>query len=120
MTRLDRLGIAYDDACQLRRISLTLRRWFERECNGEIQRDETSNIPYAFYGQGTKGPFLTVKAADKETGARLRLADILTRYPDLVPYIQTDPRGCAVYLLTKEQAGSDDLSRIYNRGTAIY
>lgn len=30
--RLDRLGIAYEDACALRRIALTLRRWFELEC----------------------------------------------------------------------------------------
>lgn len=30
--RLDRLGIAYKDACALRRIALTLRRWFELEC----------------------------------------------------------------------------------------
>lgn len=39
-------GISLDDAVALRRISMTLHRWHEAECNGEIQRDEATNIPY--------------------------------------------------------------------------
>ena len=37
---LQRIGISEDDARALRRISVTLRRWYEHECNGAIQRDE--------------------------------------------------------------------------------
>lgn len=121
--RLDRLGIAYEDACALRRIALTLRRWFEDECNGDIQRDEASNKPYRHYGRGTKGPFLTVRCADKENGARKRLAAILAKYPTVHAYIQTDPRGISLYILTSEQIARYDnrpLDEIYSNGVAVY
>ncbi len=125
LARLARLGIASEDAQALRRISLTLRRWFELECNGDISRDEITDLPYAHYGRGTKGPFLTARIPDRETGAKKRLARILAKYPSLHAYVQTDPRGAALYLLTSEQVawngGSiEQLDSIYSRGTAIY
>jgi hypothetical protein len=49
MHRLAQLGIGYYDAEQLRRIAMTLHRWFEMECGdgrGCIERDETTNKPY--------------------------------------------------------------------------
>jgi hypothetical protein len=45
---LIRAGISYDDAYALRRISMTLNRWFELECGtdaGAIERDETTGKP---------------------------------------------------------------------------
>ena len=42
------LGFTTDEAASLRRISLTLRRWYERECGddyGCIERDETTGRP---------------------------------------------------------------------------
>lgn len=123
MQRLERLGVSYDDAQALRRIAMTLHRWFEIECNGEIDRDEVTGVPYHHYGRGTKGPFLTVKAVDRETGARKRLAAILAKYPSLHAYVQTDPRGAALYILTAEQITYYDnkpLDEIYNNGVAVY
>jgi hypothetical protein len=32
LRRLEQIGISYDDANKLRRISMTLHRWFELEC----------------------------------------------------------------------------------------
>lgn len=120
VNRLHRAGVSFDDARALRRISLTLRRWFELECNGEVRRDETTTVPYYHYDRNTPGPFLTVRCADREQGAYKRLALIMARYPSLIHYVQTDPRGCALYLLTTEQLGSDDIARVYNRGITIY
>ena len=37
--RMDRAGFDVDTADALRRIEMTLSRWSERECNGEIERD---------------------------------------------------------------------------------
>lgn len=131
MTRLDRLGLAYHDACALRRIAMTLHRWFELECGDgndygswAIERDEASEIPYLVHHHYRHGigqdSVSRTKIADRETGARKRLARILTKYPNLVPYIQTDPRGASLYLLTNEQAGTEALDCVYSRGVAVY
>lgn len=131
--RLDRLGIAYEDACALRRIALTLHRWFELECGDgnsygswAIERDETTDIPYMVHhhcrhGQG-KDTTTKRRIADKESGARKRLAVILGKYPTLHAYIQTDPRGASLYLLTAEQLAyyNRPLDSIYNNGIAVY
>ncbi len=116
--RLLALGISRDDAEALHRISMTLRRWFEHECNGDIERDEATNRPYMpCYGGGHKTQW---DIPDRETGARKRLAALMARYPTLTAYVQTDPRGCALYILTASQLeGSHDIDSIYTRGVAV-
>ena len=129
--RLDRLGIAYADANALRRIALTLRRWFELECGDgnehgswAIERDDTTDKPYmVHYHHGVWGNRTTRRAIpDRETGARKRLAAILAKYPTLHAYIQTDPRGASLYLLTDDQLArySMPIEQIYNNGIAVY
>lgn len=117
--RLMALGISRVDAESLRRISMTLRRWFERECgtdNGCIERDETTNKAFWLNSYSMK----RYPIADKETGARKRLATIMARYPELTAYIQGDPRGCALYILTASQLDSEHgIDSIYNRGVAV-
>jgi hypothetical protein len=131
--RLDRLGIAYEDACALRRIALTLHRWFELECGDgnaygswAIDRDEATDVPYMVHhhyrhGQ-SKDTTTKRRIADKETGARKRLAVILAKYPTLHAYIQTDPRGASLYLLTDNQLAyyNQPIDSIYNNGVAVY
>lgn len=131
--RLDRLGIAYEDACQLRRIALTLHRWFELECGDgnshgswAIERDETTDIPYMIHhhcrhGQG-QDTTTKRRVPDKENGARKRLATLLTKYPTLHAYVQTDPRGASLYILTDEQIAyyKASIRSIYNNGVAVY
>ena len=121
LERLGKLGLGYDDAQALRRISMTLRRWGELECNGDIQRDEVTGITYAQYGRGTKGPFITERIADRENGALKRLQAIMSKHPDLLAYHQTDPRGCAVYVLRKDDVPvGSSIDSVYNRGVAVY
>lgn len=119
VNRLMSLGISRDDAEALRRISMTLRRWFERECgidNGCIERDETTGKAYWLNSMTMRRSPI----ADKETGARKRLAAIMAKYPSLTAYVQGDPRGCSLYILTAEHlAGGHDIDSIYNRGVAI-
>ena len=131
--RLDRLGVTYDDANALRRIALTLRRWFELECGDGndygswgIERDETTDIPYMVHhhyrhGQG-QDTTTKRRIPDKETGAQKRLAVILAKYPALHAYIQTDPRGASLYILTDEQLAyyKQPIDSIYSNGVAVY
>jgi len=147
--RLARLGFTYDESAALRRIEMTLQRWAEAECgNGNdhgswaIERDETSGKPYMVhhhYMHGRGKDYTTRRPiADREAGALRRLAAIvsarnargnahdinMTPYTPnsptfVVHYHQTDPRGCALYLLTREQLGADEISSIYTRGLAV-
>ena len=121
LERLGKLGLGYDEAQALRRISMTLRRWSELECNGDVLRDEVTGIAYAHYGRGTKGPFLTECIADREKGALRRLQAIMSKHPDLLAYHQTDPRGCAVYVLRRDDVPvGSSIDSVYNRGVAVY
>lgn len=126
--RLMELGIDRVDCERLRRISRTLRRWFELECGNSndyssyaIERDETTDKPF-MVNHSHREPYRVTRTpvADRETGARKRLAAIMAQYPHLTAYVQSDPRGCALYILTAEQLkGEHGIDSIYNRGIAI-
>ena len=100
-----RAGISWEDAHALRRASMTLQRWFELEC-----------------GDGNDyGSWAIERARARQDGARKRIAKILASYPGLFAYVQTDPRGCALYIL---RAGDipegQDPSCYYSRGLPVY
>jgi hypothetical protein len=153
---LQSLGFTSEEADALRRISMTLRRWHEMECgtgNGCIERGHRKPL-----GGGKLAPFEhaedgkpywadhsceTVRyypMADRETGAKKRLAAILERrnsYGDttehanggctitkrkpLSAYIQGDPRGAALYIIRPgdvPEGGS--VESYYTRGICVY
>lgn len=107
------IGIASDDVSALRRISMQLHRWHELECgidNGAVERDEDTGKCYWHNSYtGKRYP-----CADRETGALRRLAAIMSRYPRLHAYVQTDPRGCALYILRPQDhvSGAEDTVRL--------
>lgn len=129
--RLRAIGIAYDDAHALRRIAMTLHRWHELECgtdSGCIERghktgnafeSDENGAPYWARHSGVKTTY--TRMADRERGARKRLAAIIARYPGLSAYVQSDPRGAALYILrpgdVPEGAAVDSY---YSRGVAVY
>lgn len=126
------LGITPEDTEALRRISNTLRRWFELECGtdaGFIERNGEN---------GDGKPFLvrdvfTVNAGgrschqrrisipDREAGARKRLAVIMAKYPTLTPYIQSDPRGASLYILRPgDVPEGGEVDSYYTKGICVY
>ena len=120
-TRLERAGFSYHEAEALRRIEMRLSRWGEHECNGTIQRDEETDLPY-WYG-GAYGDTRLGRAADREKGALKRLAAIMADHPDYVAHHQSDPRGCALYIVARHdlEDGARDLpvDEYYTRGIAV-
>ena len=156
-------GINYEDACALRRISMTLHRWHELECgdgndygswaivrgakpkrdrmgarldggpNDETFLHDDDGAPFLEHhhyrhGDG-KDTVSYTRLTDRERGALTRLKAIMARYPGFVPYVQTDPRGCALYILTPDRLPADwdtDLTRgdwlscNYSRGIAVH
>lgn len=114
------LGVSYDDFCDLRRISMTLRSWYVHECNGAIQRDGERGDGAPFWHSTFDGRKLC-RAPDRERGALKRLEKIMARYPELVSYVQGDPRGCALHLIPRDKIEGRDLGVIYSsRGYPVY
>ena len=137
LNRLERAGISTADAFQLRRIAMTLHRWHELECgdgndycswtiarghraNGAFEYDD-SGKPYleTHYNDGKATTYSP--AADRETGALKRLADIVARYPALRSYVQGDPRGASLYIIRPgDVPEGGEAESYYNRGVAVY
>lgn len=141
---LSRLGFNAGEVDTLRRISLTLRRWHELECGidgGCIERDEKTGKPFWVSEFGARWG-MTARTrrpiADRETGALRRLQKIMrdvnerrfvgdiastldAHCDDLTAYIQTDPRGAALYILrpgdVPEGSSADSC---YSRGICVY
>lgn len=118
---MERHGINSDDAAKLRRIEMTLHRWAELECGDgneyaswAIERDEKTDKPYMvthYYGirggAGEGGRVSRSRIADHEAGALRRLQRIMAAYPELTYYHQTDPRGCALYIVRRADIPTD-------------
>lgn len=138
------LGFTQEEAEQLRRISRALHRWHELECgtsDGHIERDEVTNKVRFFNARARyldpHDPRAWHVIPDRETGARKRLAKILAatnernvkwldergldhKHP-LSAYVQTDPRGAALYILRPGDVPEGaDVSAYYNRGICVY
>ena len=117
----ERLGITFDDVCNFRRASMTLRRWFERECGDSnnfaswaVERDPETDIPY-LVTYPYNGKERRHRIPDREKGARKRIAERCERL-GLKYYIQTDCRGLALYLSREEINGQNYNSNGYGVG----
>jgi hypothetical protein len=121
------LGFMATECDALRRISMTLHRWHERECGtdgGCIERDDSGRAYWLSSFGGLRTPI-----RDMESGALRRLADIVgarnarrcAMAPVLTYYVQTDPRGAALYILRPGDVpeGADPAS-CYSRGICVH
>ena len=119
IVRLAAQRITAPDIEALGRIERTLHRWAEDECNGDIERDEVTGRPYRDCRNYSFGstiiPFRRA-VADRERGALARLAGIMARYPALQAYHQSDPRGCALWILP---ASLTEPERHYTDGISV-
>ena len=132
IARLQSLGFTYEQANKLRRISMTLRNWFELECGTgndrvtrSIERDDNGNgkpfLRTQFMGMDGKWNDRRFPVVDREAGARRRLAAIMEPFKRrLVAYVQTDCRGAALYIIRKSTIHGQDIQSVYNRGVAVY
>jgi hypothetical protein len=139
-SRLQALGFTYDESAALRRVEMTLQRWAETECGDgndhgswAIERDEKTGKPYMVHHHYTHGrgtDYTTRRPiADREAGALRRAKAIVdarnARKPfgaeNLHFYHQTDPRGCALYVLRESDipGGTAEAETNYTRGLAV-
>lgn len=117
--RAAELGFSYQETTQLIKIERTLHRWSERECGtdyGCIERDEKTDKPIWRTGCGNH----SWPIPDREKGALKRLGTIMRSHSNLRQYVQTDPRGCALYILRAEDIREgENIESIYTRGLAM-
>ena len=126
-TQMEMLGFSYSEAQALRRAEMTLQRWFEKECGDSndynswaIERDEQTDKPFMVVHPHSGGKSRRYPVADREAGARKRVERIMSFHPDLWVYVQTDPRGCALYVGRKaDLIAGMGLDCQYNRGIAV-
>ena len=124
---LHRLGFDADEVDTLRRISNTLHRWHDLECGtdaGVIERDDKTGRPFFVSEWGgrwgmtsrTRRPI-----ADRETGALRRLSALMEKHAPLSAYVQTDPRGRALYILRPGDIPDGfKAESCYSRGVCVY
>ena len=117
---LERMGFTSDEFRQLRRISMTLSRWAERECGDgsdwAIERDEQTGKPYlTYHGLARR----RIPIADREGGALRRLAKLMEAHPACVAYHQPDCRGAAVYVIERSRL-TGPVDSCYTHGIAVY
>jgi len=121
--RMSTLGFTFSEADNLRRIEMTLHRWAEAECNGDIQRDGEAGDgkPYREYGNyvAANDPRRRHYVPDRERGALKRLAALMKGRSGLWYYHQGDPRGCALYVGKGADRGALPVDQAYNRGVAV-
>lgn len=128
--RILSLGISFEHAAELRRISMTLHRWHELECGDGndyaswcITRGKKTGNTFEYDDDGK--PYIERHVhtavnptyspiADRERGALKRLSAIMANYPSLTAYVQGDPRGCALYI------GEGLTDSNYSNGVALY
>jgi hypothetical protein len=121
------LGFSSEEAEALRRISMTLHRWHEKECgddHGCIERDETTGKPYWLNSHSMR----RTPIADREKGAQERLGKIISSVNTkrngqgaLEAYIQTDPRGAALYIIRPgDVPKGENVDSYYSRGVCVY
>lgn len=116
---LQKEGLTFEQCESLRRIGLTLRRWYELECGTEndfgtsfaIERGQKENgefiadpdgKPYlrSSYWSGGQYQVSHYLFPDREKGAIKLLAAIMQPFKrKLAYYLQTDPRGAALYII---------------------
>ena len=127
--QLLKAGIAFEDAVQLRRISMTLHRWHELECGdstnhaswcivrgvktGKVFEYADDGKPYVEMHVSNESKPHYYSTPDREKGAHKRLKAIMANYPTLTAFIQPDPRGCALYI------GEGLTDSNYNQGVAV-
>lgn len=128
--RLMAEGISFSDASALRRIAMTLHRWHELECGdgnnyaswsivrgsktGGVFEYDDNGKPYLERHIHTENKAHYEPIADRERGALKRLAEIMAKYPKLSAYVQSDPRGAALYI------GKGLTETNYTNGIAVY
>ena len=125
---MSKMGFSYAETETLRRAQMTLSRWSEAECNGEIERNEKTGKPERVsqaWLNGRNDKRHAWPCPDRETGALKRAQAVVDarnarEAEPLRMYHQGDPRGCSLYLVrASDVPDGSDIGSYYSRGFGV-
>ena len=126
VNRLGNIGFVWNEIDELIRIERTLHRWSELECGNSddfkswhVERDETTDKPFMVTHSHSSDKSSRWSIPDRENGALRRLGKMMKLHDGIRFYHQTDPRGCALYIIDDASIPDADLHRLYSRGIAV-
>lgn len=109
-------GFSSDEVDAMLRCSRVLSTWAEHECNGAIQRDDDTGLPYWY---NTDTGERVGRTSNREAGALRRARSICDRH-GVTLYHQGDPRGCALYIIRPgDVRPGANVSGCYTNGIAV-
>jgi hypothetical protein len=128
------MGFYWDEANTLRLAEMALQRWGERQCNGEVEVDDDGKAWTVYEGAG--GRCHRNRTPNREAGALRRIKAIVdtrnarhremheaagnSTFVTYLAYHQTDPRGCALYLVDDTLVRKGEaIDRVYSRGFGV-
>ena len=125
-SRMETLGINRHGANRLLKAERALQRWAEAECGNSdnfaswhIERDEKSGKPFSVTIPHRSGATTRRTPIRDMERAALRWAAEVCEPLGLVWYHQGDPRGCALYVGTREMLGGLSAEQAHNRLVAV-
>ena len=107
---VDSQDMPFEIVAKLRRDAITLRRLFECECNG-CTRDPLKYESLENYDQARERQMEWVEKRIEQVKKRIAR---ICKGLELTHFIQSDPRGCSLYL------GTDSKENYHQEGVAIY
>lgn len=116
---LKRMGLRAEEIGTLERAAARLHRWAEWQCGvteGHVEQDDAGQWWEVRHSAGRE---VRRRVNDLGAVAWRRVVRVWQAHPDLVMYNQTDPRGCALYILRRADVGDADIARVYSRGVAV-
>lgn len=93
----------------LMRAERRLHRWHEVHCNGDVWEQDAGGW-VGRHGRPVR---------DAGASAGRQVERVMDAHPELVAYVQTDPRGCALYVLRRADVAGEDVASVYSRGVAV-
>jgi len=121
-------GFTYDDTTALLKAERALRKWGELTCGTgdgnrsvHISRDESGRPFYRvqFYAGGQWRERIKPRR-DTEKAALAKVDAIMAKKLGFRAYHQTDPRGCALYVIRPSDIEpGENVRALYSRGIAI-
>ena len=127
------LGFSLPDILALGRHARAMHRWDELLCGtaqGHVERDETTGacvfVSATCRYVDPHDPRARKSVPDRGANAWRKAQSIMARYPSMVAYHQTDPRGASLWIVPKSAMRPDvkgepmrALETVYTMGTAV-
>jgi len=122
-------GFTYNETTALLKAERALRKWGELECGTgdgnrsvHVFRDEETGKPFyrVEYRVGNEWKERVQPKRDTEKAALAKVDAIMAGKTGFRAYHQTDPRGCALYIIRPgDIEAGENVHALYNRGIAL-